>query len=181
MYKKLLLALLAGSLVSSSFALSLPGSFLKSSHHQAASANLMAANAKYTDFSGTWSGSCGDSDNLILTIRNSARSITISENGGSETFKIDGSLQTVNSNTADSTEITHSVTTWNDDSSVLNMKIVDIDKDKNFSDLSTSLGQMNFSLINKTQLNMDIEVSLFINNTSMGESVKIACTFNKIK
>lgn len=147
------IALLSGAVISSSFAFN-PLHPLKS-HSKAATKPAIARNhiqskqSDYTDFSGTWTGSCVANteeqlEEYTTVIENDATSITI--NG--QTYSITGGLNTISESDDLWTMFFHVKMNWNPEHTQIIAATTDVTNFHNSQEMESGFGNINISLEN---------------------------------
>lgn len=178
--KSIVLLLVASSIATSTFAVSMVDKFKPGSQAPTVKAHKATKRSdqqqSYTDFSGTWVANCGNgSENWTTVIENDANYISLDGNE----FKIGQGLVGEFRANNDEVGYEHSSFEWNADGSALIMKGVDISKaSEDKSAIETGLRK--FTLTKKNdQLSMDGTFMAFNDVTVAMKPITVHCTFVK--
>lgn len=134
-----------------------------------AAADNKAVNGKFTDFTGSWVGTCTNGDSNTLTIKNTQDSITMDGEN-----KVIGKLESTSETTAKYSHLTQTLFHWNADGSqlILNIGVEDQSFDDEIRDNYFFVGKSILSLSNG-QLIMDSTYQSLVDRTN------IVCTYKK--
>ncbi len=178
--KSLALLLITTSFASSTFASSTIINKLFPKHNLATSSlkahkNVKHATHAFTDFSGTWTGTCGDGGvTITTTIENDSDSITFDGLG----FRIGQGLESRSDSSNDFTSFDHTSLEWNADGSALTMKSVDVFKIH--SDNSTIYVDLTSFTMSKTndQITLEGKATMLEDATETAQS-PMSCVLTK--
>lgn len=131
-------------------------------------------NHPYTDFSGTWTGNCGNSQIMSTVIENDAGNITLD----GEEFRIGQGLQGKTASNEEYVRYEHNSFEWNEDGSALIMKGVGVYKDNvDKSDIHTDMGTFTLTMKND-QINLDGKFAMFQDVTQV-DPITFHCVFTR--
>jgi hypothetical protein len=178
--KFLAILLVASSFVSSAFATNIINKLI--SKHDSATSSIVKThktvkqtNHPYTDFSGTWTATCGNGVSLTTVIENDADYISFD----GEESSIGHGLQGKSESNDTGSEYSHASFEWNANGSTLTIKDVGFSK-SNLDDSAIETGISKFTLAMKNgQINLDGKAIAFEDLTQIGQPIMMHCVFSK--
>jgi hypothetical protein len=177
-------ALLSACVANTSFALNLFSIHKNFGSKPTIKTTKTNENGNYTDFSGTWSGTCAggdESETGAITIKNDAINIEID----GEQFSL-GTIKTESSSDKLHSDFSHTIINWNEDRTELLFEATSTDyhhSDYPYNKsipLFTALLKGNIAL-NKDQLTVKIEEISFNGLSQSNQKISTSCTFDKLK